>query len=117
MSTFFGNAAEWEAGPNAMLEAMAARVPVVATNIDPHAQFIEHERTGFLTPVGNRADCTRLTDQLLSNPERARQVPADARAFVGQQYSVKRMAGAYKQLYGLLGSGSGIDVSNVQGEY
>jgi glycosyltransferase involved in cell wall biosynthesis len=113
----FWQRSEWEAGPNAMLEAMAARVPVVATNIDPHAQFIEHERTGYLTPVGNRADCTRLTDQLLSNPERARQVGAAARDFVGQQYSVERMAGAYKRLYGLLGSGSGIDVSNVQGEY
>jgi len=96
---------EWEAGPNAVLEAMAASVPVVATDIGPHAQFIEHERTGFLSPVGNRADCTRLTDQLLSDPERARHVGAAARAFVGQQYSVERMADAYQRLYEQIGCG------------
>jgi glycosyltransferase involved in cell wall biosynthesis len=97
---------EWEAGPNAVLEAMAARVPVVATDIGPHAQFIDHERTGFLSPVGNRADCTRLTDQLLSDPERARRVGEAARAFVGQQYSVERMADAYQRLYKQIGCGA-----------
>lgn len=90
---------EWEAGPNAVLEAMAARVPVVATDIGPHAQFIEHERTGFLSPVGSRADCTRLTDQLLSDPQRAHRVGVAARAFVGQQYSVGQMAAAYQRIY------------------
>jgi glycosyltransferase involved in cell wall biosynthesis len=95
----FWQRSEWEAGPNAMLEAMAARVPVVATDIGPHARFIEHERTGFLSPVGSRADCTRLTDQLLSDPQRARRVGAAARAYVGQQYSVERMTSAYEQLY------------------
>ncbi len=106
---------DWEAGPNAVLEAMAARVPVVATDIGPHAQFIEHGRTGFLSPVGSRADCTRLTDQLLSDPKRAQQVGAAAQAYVGQHYSVERMASAYQRIYEQVDGGtSTIAVSNVR---
>src|SRR5207244_1912357 len=38
----------WEGSPNAVIEAMAAGVPVVVSDIAAHREIIEHGRTGFL---------------------------------------------------------------------
>lgn len=90
---------EWEASPNAVLEAMAAGVPVVVTDIGPHRQFVDHERTGFLVPVGSRADNTRMTDRLLADAALARRLGDSGRQFVASRFSVERMVRAYVQLY------------------
>ena len=92
----------WEAGPHAVLEAMAAGVPVVATDIESHRQFIEHQRTGFLVPVGNRAECTRITDRLLASDDLARKIGGAASTFAKEHFSSRHMVEAYQRLYGEL---------------
>ena len=90
---------DWEAGPHAVLEAMAAGVPVVATDIGPHRRWIEHERTGYLVPVGNRAECTRITDHLLASDDLANRIGRAASAFAQKHCSARQMVEAYEQLY------------------
>lgn len=40
----------WEAGPYAILEAMACALPVVATEVPGHIDFVVDEETGLLVP-------------------------------------------------------------------
>src|SRR5438046_2556173 len=41
---------------SAILEAMAAGIPVVASDIPAHRELVVAGQTGFLVPVGARAD-------------------------------------------------------------
>ena len=46
-------ASGYEGLPNAVLEAMAAGIPVVATDVPGTRQLVVHGETGFLLPVGD----------------------------------------------------------------
>ena len=48
-------ASEYEGLPNVIMEAMAAGVPVVASDIPGNRDLIVPGETGFLVPLGNRA--------------------------------------------------------------
>ncbi len=45
----------FEGLPRAVLQAMAAGVPVVATDVDGTPEVVEHRRTGLLVPAGDPA--------------------------------------------------------------
>ena len=49
--------------PRAVLEAMAAGVAVVATDIPGHRELIEPDRTGRLVPLGDRGAMARELHQ------------------------------------------------------
>ncbi len=51
----FVTASREEGLPNAVVEAMAAGLPVVASDIGPHRELIEDRGWGFLFPVGDAA--------------------------------------------------------------
>jgi glycosyltransferase involved in cell wall biosynthesis len=85
--------------PLVLLEAMAAGLPVVSTDVGGIGDVIEHERTGFLVP---RTSMTRFADELLRlyrNPDLARKVGMSARLAVKNAYSRERMASDYAALY------------------
>ncbi|MEL7157851.1 MAG: glycosyltransferase [Actinomycetota bacterium] len=48
----FALTSRWEGLPRALVEAQAARVPVVATPVGGVGELVEHERTGLVVPVG-----------------------------------------------------------------
>ena len=49
----------YEGQSNAILEAMAAGVPVVATDIPGTRDLVVHGQTGFLVALGHRAGFAR----------------------------------------------------------
>ena len=57
----------YEGQSNAILEAMAAGVPVVATDIPGTRELVVPGETGFLVRVGHRAGFARWTNQLLDD--------------------------------------------------
>ena len=87
----------WEGSPNAVLEAMAAGTPVVASDIPPHREIIEPGSTGFL--ADSIASMTEGVARLASDPELACAVGARARAAVFERYSFEACAQAYLALY------------------
>ncbi len=64
----------YEGQSNAILEAMAAGVPVVATDIPGTRELVVHGETGFLVEVGHRAGFARWTNQLLDDAALARRL-------------------------------------------
>lgn len=62
---------DYEGMPNAMLEAMALGLPVVATDCPPGGprMVITHEENGLLVPVGDEEALARAINRLIEEPE------------------------------------------------
>jgi glycosyltransferase involved in cell wall biosynthesis len=87
-----------EANPVSILEAMSAGRPVVATNVGSIREVIHDGRNGFLVEPGNAEVLTDRIIQLLREPERRREVGADARRTVVEGWSVDAMVRRYEQV-------------------
>jgi glycosyltransferase involved in cell wall biosynthesis len=85
--------------PLALLEAMAAGVPSIATRLSGAEQVIRHGRSGFLVPVGDRAGIARLTRKLLDEPEYARTMAERGREHVAACFSRQTMADGFLRVY------------------
>ncbi|GIT31730.1 MAG: hypothetical protein Ct9H300mP1_37760 [Planctomycetaceae bacterium] len=62
-------ASDFEGQSNSLMEAMAAGLPVVASDISPNAELVTDGVTGSLVPVGDAAAFARCTVGLLESPE------------------------------------------------
>src|SRR5207244_1839586 len=51
VSDLFVLPSRWEGMPNAVLEAMAAGLPVVATRADGIAELVDHDETGLVVAI------------------------------------------------------------------
>jgi glycosyltransferase involved in cell wall biosynthesis len=90
---------EYEGQSNAILEAMATGLPVVATNIAGNRELVVPGETGYLVPVGDRAGIATATRELLSNSEQAERWGQAGRARVASEFSLEGMVSRYEQLY------------------
>ena len=82
-----------------MLEAMAAGVPVVASDVPVHREVIDDSHTGYLFPIGSRAGCARQTQWLLTDPEKRASITAAAAEWTTKAYSPTTAAQAYADIY------------------
>jgi L-malate glycosyltransferase len=88
-----------EAFPNALIEAMAAALPVVATDVGGIPEVVRPGRNGRLVPPD---DATALADAvvaLMDDPAGAADLGRAARADVERQYSLDLMVERFEQLY------------------
>jgi colanic acid/amylovoran biosynthesis glycosyltransferase len=75
--------------PVALMEAMASRLPVVATAISGIPELVRPGETGFLVPP---ADTTALTDALMTvyeHPEKAAYLAENGRSLVLQSFDLR----------------------------
>ena len=82
----------------AILEAMAAGVPVVATDVAGTRDLIEHEAAGYLFAPGHRAGLARWAEHLLNRPDLARQIAAAGRQRAENEFSVEKMVQSWRKL-------------------
>ena len=85
--------------PLALLEAQAAGLPVVASDVLVHRTVIDPGRTGILTPLHVRAEVARATDALLNDREERRRLGASAAEHVAARYSLDKALQSYRRLY------------------
>ena len=90
---------EYEGMPNSIMEAMAAAVPVVATNIPGNRDLVIATETGHLVPVGDRAGFARVTHQLLDDNVRREKLGAAGRRRVIEHFSDEQMIQRYDSFY------------------
>ncbi len=82
-----------------MLEAMAAGVPVVASDVPVHREVIEEGRSGHLFPVASRAGCARQTQRLLDDDAHAAKIATAASIWATESFSPPAAAEAYAAIY------------------
>jgi glycosyltransferase involved in cell wall biosynthesis len=81
--------------PNASLEAMAAGLPVVATDVGGMAEQVEDGVTGRLVPRGDAAALADALADLAGNPALRAEYGAAARARVAARFGLHRMVRDY----------------------
>lgn len=95
----FALASRSEGLPLAILEAWAAGVPVVASQVGGVPELIEQGRTGLLVPAGDVAALLESLMRLIENPQLASALSAAGQQRVEESFSLHRMAVAYHQRY------------------
>lgn len=91
-----------EGTPVSVIEALAAGVPVVVTDVGGVRSVVHDGRTGFVVPPGDaQAVAARLSD-VLENPTGARRMAEAGRVFVAERFHKDRLTrditGLYEQL-------------------
>lgn len=84
---------------NALLEAMAARLPVVATDVGGNAEVMVDGETGFLVPAGDASQLAGAVLKLLHAPELGREMGAAGRRRVERDYRAEAMVRRLEELY------------------
>ncbi len=95
----YAHAAYFEGMPNAVMEAMAAGLPVAATRADGTSELIRDGETGWLVPIGDAETLAEKLSAAIGNPDLRRDVGNQAAIFMQEHYSVEKMVNAFDRLY------------------
>ncbi len=86
----------YEGLSKALLEAAAAGLPIVTTDIAENRAVFNHGETALLVPKRDAQALARSISALLANPGLARRLGEASRAHVLQHYSLSRVADQWK---------------------
>ena len=89
----------FEGLPLAVLEAMAARLPVVGTRVCGTSEAVQDGVTGRLVPPEDAAALTAAIVQVLDAPDLAARWGAAGRARVAHEFNAARMVGEVVAVY------------------
>jgi glycosyltransferase involved in cell wall biosynthesis len=95
----------YEGLPLAILEAMAAGLPVVATAVSGNPEAVEDGVTGLLVPAENATALADALIALLADPERRRAMSEAARARIAERFSIGLVAAEHLALLRGLATG------------
>ena len=86
-----------EAFSLAILEAMAAGIPIVTQNVGGTPEQVIHGQTGFL--CSSRAEVKQYCEWLYNNPKQLLIMGQNARRRAQEQFTLKKMADQYDELF------------------
>ncbi len=87
---------------SAILEAMAAGVPVVASDIPAHREIIVSSVNGILVDIQHRAALGGAIHRLWDDPQLSASIANRARQMVAEKFPPAAMVAGYEQLYARL---------------
>lgn len=85
--------------PISLLEAMAAGIPVIVSNVGGIPTVVTHEREGFLLTAGNRQELSTALDKLINSPELRETMGQAARERCQTQFGIDVVADKLLGLY------------------
>ncbi len=81
------------------MEAQACGLPIVASNVGGIPSFVLHEKTGLLVAPKDPSALAEAIIRFLKDPDFAKQVGAQARKFIQENFSSETMAAKTLQMY------------------
>ncbi|MCP4591339.1 MAG: glycosyltransferase [bacterium] len=87
---------------NALLEAMACELAVVATDVPGNREVLRNEVTGLLAPPENPQAFGAAIRRLVAEPKLRRRLGHNARTHVCEEYSLPHTVDAYARAYAQL---------------
>jgi len=95
----FSLSSDTEQAPLTILEAMAAGLPIVATDVGDIAQMVSSENKAFITSLGDERAYIDALSYLAQNPKARLVIGAANQAKVKAQYRSTMMVDAHRKLY------------------
>ena len=92
-------ASDFEGQSNSLMEAMSHGLPVVVSDIAPNLELVEHEKTGFVVPVGDRPAFTRACNRLMNDEVLGDSLGKAAKEYIVRQHSFETAVTAHSELY------------------
>jgi len=84
---------------NALLEAMACRLPCVVTEVGGNAEVVDNGRSGFLVPSENPELAAERIMELLRDPNGARRMGEVGRKIIEDRFDAQAMANRLVNFY------------------
>jgi glycosyltransferase involved in cell wall biosynthesis len=88
-----------EALPTVLAEAMAARLPIIASAVGGIPEMIEDGKNGLLVPAGQVDALSAACMRLLSNSDEAGSMGDKGRSVADQKFNIRRQAEQLGELY------------------
>lgn len=85
--------------PNAVMEAMAAARPIVATAVGGTPELVQHGKHGLLVPPERPEELAAAILELVADPARGARLGAAARARVEESFGVDALVARIDRLY------------------
>jgi len=85
--------------PYTIIEAMIAKVPIIASNIGGIPEMIIDKETGFLIKPKNSEEIKSKIEYILSNPEEIKRITEKAKQKAEQEFSFRQMVEKTKKIY------------------
>ncbi|MBN1514546.1 MAG: glycosyltransferase [Phycisphaerae bacterium] len=99
MADLFVFPSRTEGLPNSLLEAMAAGLPIVATNVPGNCDVLTDGKTGLLVPPCQPYQLAAAMLKLLQNRSLAEELGAAASRAVSLRFQLRQTHRAYEELY------------------
>jgi glycosyltransferase involved in cell wall biosynthesis len=96
-----------------VLEAMAAEKPVIAAEVGPLPEMVEHEKSGFLIPPGDKEALATALKKLLDYPSLRQWMGQKGRQKVLEKFSPLHRAQAVEEAYAAAIKKSGVRTCNL----
>lgn len=89
----------WEAMSMMLLEAMAARRPIVVTDVGENRAVVDGGRCALVIPAGDAPAIVEAVERLVARPAEAREMASQAQQRFCERFTVGHMLRAYEQIY------------------
>ena len=92
-------ASHTEGFSNAILEAMASGLPIVATDVGGNSEIIKNEKNGLLVKSKDQSDITRIMIKIMEDSILSQKIAKDALRTVNEKYNTEKMVKSYIDIY------------------
>ncbi|MDB4655340.1 glycosyltransferase family 4 protein [Flavobacteriales bacterium] len=101
LADYYVIASDFEGTPLSMLEAMANRIPVLASNAPGINTIIDHLENGLLFTIGNGKELGKLIENVVANTDLATTLTTGAARTLNVRYDHQKMLEQYKRMWNI----------------
>jgi glycosyltransferase involved in cell wall biosynthesis len=90
----------WEGMPNAVMEALAAALPVVATRVGGVAELVDENSSGLIVPAQDpEALSSAMIAMMNLSQEQRNQMGEEGKRHVEESYGLQKVLGLWSRLF------------------